>query len=329
MKAAQSRTTGDDKVIGEAKDRSVAPAWDRGNLKKWRRGLPKERRDADLGKLSRIFNLAAKVPELRDALEWAKNHNIDFIVDHAVKAGGYYTVGTGVVAIAANSCNDDGFAAGVIVHEVRHAWQDYYGMIPTTGKSFTDYYMRLAVIEADAMAHEKLAERQHALSAHIDRLRSAPPAAFRRNQIAGYEEMLKKSGAETDRMWSDFTRWYVERAGYYGNNALKSFGHRLGLPGVDKPDINAEYRPYEGREDPVTEGIDLACHEELRRLGKGFRGGNYFNHAAREVLDRQFLSPRRAAILFSGSDIGSNPQANEIRRRELLLKAHKRRAAKP
>ncbi len=335
MQAAFSRSAGHPSTKARcqppANDDTAAFAWDRGNLEEWRASLSPERRNADLKKLSHLFNLAAKVPELRDALEWAKDHGIDFIVDRQANAGGYYTIGTGVVAIVDEPFQSDRRALGVLVHEIRHAWQDWYGMIPTTGKSFTDYYMRLSVIEADAMTHQYLAERQCAYAANIECVRNSPPSSQRDRRLAWFEQEFRGSDS-TSQLWCDFTSWYSSRAKYYGSAAIKLFGHKLGVPGVPKPDIAAEYNPYKDRPVPKIAGLDVTRHEELRRLGKGFRSKNYFNSASRDLLDRHILAPGRAATryaLFGRAEAASRPPlrlASEIRKRELLLKRHKGKA---
>jgi hypothetical protein len=311
-------------AVQPANDDHPEARWDRGNLAEWRAGLSPQRRAADRKKLARIFNLAAQVPELRDALEWAKDHGIEFIVDRKAKAGGYYTVGTGVVAIVNNSFKDISFAAGVMVHEIRHAWQDWYGMIPTTGKSFTDYFMRLSVIEADAMAHGLLTERQHGYSRYRDHWEKSPPSPRRDRELAWNERRLHDNVGANQYLWSDFTWWYSQHANYYGDNAIKLFGSKLGVPGVQKPDLQQEYDPYKDRRVPKVPGIDVTRYEELRRLGKGFKCGNYFNNASRDLLDRQILVPGSAAAMYAGNRPVA--LANEIRKRELLLKRHKGKA---
>jgi hypothetical protein len=206
-------------------------------------------------------------------------------------------------------------------------------MIPTTGKSFTDYFIRLAVIEADAMAHQYEAEHQYGLIQNIDLWKARAPSPKRESTLEWNERWLKESLTTTHGLWENFTSWYSERANYYGDTALKLFGNMLGVPGVDKPDIHAEYEPYKNRPVPKIEGIDVTRIESLRRLGKGFKGGNYFDHASRDVLYRRLLSPGRASTLFNGGAhlkrqkaYPRPPLADEIRKRELLLKRHRGKA---
>lgn len=297
--------------------------WDRGNLAEWRAALPEERRRKDEEKLSRIFNLAAKVPELKDALDWARDHGIEFIVDHQAKAGGYYWVGSGVVAIVNSSFDDDAYATGVIVHETRHAWQDYYGMIPTVGKTMTDYFTRLSLIEADATAHQSLASEQYNISHWLDQERERNGLS-----VASLEKWLKDGDQNQYNLWRGFQTWYGDKALYYWRHSVKLFGSRLGIPGVHMHDLGAEYQPYAGRPLPRTEGIDITRPEQVRRLGKGFNGKNYFNVAANDAFAREYLSPARAEVCYREQKASGKPRrpsriVNEIRRRQLRLKHHR------
>lgn len=309
-----------------ARNIEAGARWDRGNLEEWRATLSPERRAADEQTLARIFNLAAQVPELKDALDWAQAHGIEFIVDHNVRAGGYYTVGTGVVAIAKRKCLVDSSAASVLVHEIRHAWQDWYGMIPTTGKNFTDYFTRLSLIEADATAHEKLALYQ-AEHSRIIKFWQKDGGPLNDEKVKYYKKMMHER-ASGGNLWKDFAHWYDTRSRVYGDIALKFIGQRLGIPGVSPADFGQEYAPPE----PKTPGIDITSAAQIRRLGKGFRGGNYFDAAPRDILVRKMLSPAQASNLFrsfaeaTAADAARKPLLNEVRKRTIRLGSHKGKA---
>jgi hypothetical protein len=318
--------------------------WNRFDFDSWQEQLPAARRDEDQKSLAGIFNRAADVPALREALDWARAHDIRFFIDHTTRAGGYYTVGTGVVAIARTSLADPAFAAAAAVHEIRHAWQDYYGMIPTSGETLAGYFTRLSAIEADATAHEKLAEKQYRAWARAEAARKnldAVPQLVvdekrRPALLKAYRSWDEKARKELEavrrpaaaaELWESFKGWYRSRAGLYGSNARRHLGKRLGIPGVQAPDFQGEYQPYENLPFPLAQGLDVADEQQLRRLGKGFRGGNYFDAAdrghplERDRLHRDFLSAARADAAYGGRP---DPLAREIRRRQLLLKAHRR-----
>lgn len=325
MQAAFSGTAGTGKSFAKAKDVIPAPAWNRGNLEEWRASLSEERRRADEERLSYLFNLAAKVPELKDALDWAREHGIEFIVDRQARAGGYYTIGTGVVALVEQSFCSDARAVGVLVHEIRHAWQDYYGMFPTTGKSFPGYFMRLSACEADATAHQQLASGQYERSVLLDASRKKREA-LDPTGIPELQKTVDDKQSDESKLWQGFQSWYRGKADFYWRFSASWLGSRLGIPGVTVPDLRIEYQPYKDKEVPKIEGIDITRDEQLRRLGKGFKGGNYFNVASRDQLAREYLSPLSAERGFTRLRPGFvyatsvRKTVNEIRRRQLRLK---------
>lgn len=293
--------------------------WDRGNLAEWRAALPLERRQEDNQKLATLFNEAAKIPVAKDALDWAHRHHIEFIVDHTAQAGGYYPVGSGVVAIVEStlSSKNGSWPIQALVHEIRHAWQDYYDTIPTGGVTFADYFMRVSLIEADATAHQRLAEDQWL-------------AAQEFNNAEYYQDVRNIL------LWSWFENWYQRWPDTYGYAALRAFGKALGVPGIESKsfDFNFEFEPHKNRKILPKKGIDIANLEDLRRLGRSFDGQNYFNVADRNFLLTHALSPALASSFYwpPGSDVelpknpnGPGTLADEIRRRQLRLKHHRGR----
>lgn len=318
------------------KDWPVIPVkqWDRGNLLEWRASLPKARRIEDHDLLTGVFAQAARVPMLRDALKWAENHNIDFIVDHTTTAGGYYTFGTGVVAIAKLAFRDIEYAVGVTVHEICHAKQDHHGLFPVGRQSFAGYYMREALCEADATTHQRLAERQYALANEI---RYWEKRSRETERIYGTDDWVTKGAKkamsrvraeldaavnDTGELWKRFKFWYIDKARHYGEASLATSGSALGVPGMRPTDYKVEYEPEYSL---PREGVDISSFEGLQALSRSFNGRHYFNtREAREFLARTALSPDRAANFFSScaEQNTHRPEINEIRRRQLLLKHH-------
>src|SRR4051812_28141500 len=97
--------------------------WDRTAFEEMQKSWSPLRRWRDERKLQKIFALAAHSPVLAEALGWTKDHDIEFFIDHqAVHCGGYYTPGTGVVAITEAMAKDPVFAGQALSHETRHAW---------------------------------------------------------------------------------------------------------------------------------------------------------------------------------------------------------------
>lgn len=298
--------------------------WNKTSLEEFRASLTPARLKEDEKQLSRLFSIAAKVPELKAALDWANEHNIDLIVDRTSRGiGGYYSVGSGVVAFSAPAFGSDMKLAGVAVHEIRHAWQDYYGMIATADTKFADYFIKIALIEADATAHQMLAEEQASLAGG----REAAEARWRQYPV---DDDMKRTVREShdrrearlqDRdkyLWEQFKGWYTSfRPASYGDTAARAFGTKLGIPGIKPQDFKFEFRHKEA---PGLTGVDFARTEQLRRLGKGFKGGNYFDVAPTEQLARKYLSPGLADRFFRATG-KAQKLATEIRLRQLKLKA--------
>ncbi|HEY8190970.1 MAG TPA: DUF6782 family putative metallopeptidase [Alphaproteobacteria bacterium] len=299
--------------------------WDRGNLLEWLADLPKARRHEDHDRLSALFGHAAEIPVLKSALKWAESHNICFIVDHTTLAGGYYTPDTGVVAIALDCLYDRRYVLGALVHEIRHAWQDYYGFIPAGGKSFTDYYMRIALIEADATAHQNLAEWQFDIAENIraqKRLINEWDTLCAQRGLTSLQAKMENTIYDRTKLWRDFKAWYRHTAKDYGENAQKLFGHALGIPGVQPVDYKFEYEPHPNNKEPQQEGINIARFEDIQKLSRSFNGHHYFNAASYDFLQRIALSPDRASVFYERTCL-KNYELEEIRRRHLLLKHHK------
>lgn len=315
--------------------------WDRAGLLEWRANLPKARRHEDHDNLQELFQRRTRIPVLNNALKWAETHNIDFIVDHTTTVGGYYPPYTGVVAIAKSSLADTSFAAGVLVHEICHARQDFYGLLPTGGKSFTDYYMRLALCEADATAHEELTNRQSDIADDISLAKKQVMLLKEQNahqwiltknhlfQDRSNQSMKRATDSADKALWSSFRGWYYTRALTYGTTALRNFSRELGVPGVTAKDYKFEFNPNFCRSKPPRKGIDITSFEGLQKLSRSFNGRHYFNtRDARNFLIMMALSPDEASSFFSyfnqicSKRFKHSPEINEVRRRQLLLKYH-------
>ncbi len=213
---------------------------------------------------------------LKEALDWAQAHGIEFIVDHTTIAGGYYFPGSGVVGLSKRMMNNKSYIVGALVHEIRHAWQDYYHMLPTAGKSFAGYFMREALIEADATAHQSLATRQYDLKRQIAIVKDLMAQDWPELKPGQYEAQLKKCEqtlADTQRnpelLWDGFNRWYLSsKPSSYGNAALRRFAATLGVPNTETKDYMFEYEPYEGKPPPRRGGAGCRPRGRLAAIGK-------------------------------------------------------------
>src|SRR3990172_284537 len=79
----------------------IKARWNQSGFRAFKRQLSPLRIKEDQNCLKEVFNQAAQVPILKEALVWAEEHHIKFFIDRTcVNVGGYYTPGSGVVAIA-------------------------------------------------------------------------------------------------------------------------------------------------------------------------------------------------------------------------------------
>jgi hypothetical protein len=303
--------------------------WDRGNLEEWRAGHSEERKAADAKLLSNFFKLAAQVPQMKEALDWANDHGVEFIVDRTAKANGYYGSRTGIVGLSANVLKDPATAVGTVTHEIRHAWQDWYGMLSHPIERFADYFIRIVLIEADAEAFGARARRQYALrqkqSEYSHGIYKLIPGKKRIEKIEQQIEALQKN---PDVLWEGFLGWFHRgRAAVYGDAAMKNLAKELGVPNIKRKDYNFEFKPFGGRELPERPAVDFTQEDQLRRLGKGFTGKNYFNGAARREDLRSIFRPDMAERFYNRKNLRPKLM-NEIRKRVLRQKLEKAKALK-
>jgi len=100
----------------------------------------------------------------------------------------YYTYGSGVVALNKERASHQSIwgkasIAGTTVHELRHAWQDRYGMFDSNNqRSFHETLTINRLVEADAWAHgDSVAKdlQPPSLFLHPDGPLMLPPRNFR------------------------------------------------------------------------------------------------------------------------------------------------------
>lgn len=290
--------------------------WDKSALRKFRDGQTDARKEQDAAQLSRVFNLAAKSRSLKEALDWAAANDIDIVIDRTSRnVGGYYMNGTGVVALSAPAFWSDSRLAGVVVHEIRHAWQDKQKLIATAEYRLDHYIIKNALIEADATAHQRLAEQEVRLSDDaglIERL------AAKGNNMAAMQQRLDADAAKiADRdayLLSQFRGWYADGfPSLYGRAATQRFARQHGMTGVKPPDWNLEMPMITV---PTGTGVDFLHRRALRKLGAGYNGGNYFKSAdMRQVKDEQ-LTAARARTFFNKAASTDRDLVKEVVKRE-------------
>ncbi len=259
-------------------------AWDRKGFDAFEAGLPKERLRLDKLQLQSVFNMAAHVPILKQALVWAKKNDIKFFVDHTCKRiGGYYVDGAGIAAIAQGSLSFLPQAVGVIVHEVGHAWHDKGGMLPSDEQTFPKNYTNLSLVEAHARALQKRAEVETALV------------------IPHMEGTLLLRIQEDRSLWQYYTQWFKGKLPIiYGTTASLQRGHQLGLS-----DVFPEALAYEfpGALEPgyAQGGIDISDKKDIWRLSSDFDGNPFFSaRTAPEFIE--YVTDPQIALRFYQED---------------------------
>lgn len=290
--------------------------WGKFALRDFEARHTKERKARDAARVAFAHSLAAKSPVLKQALDWADAHDVTIIIDEKVtNAYGYYTPGNGVVALQARlfegmgTVQGEAMIAGVLAHELRHAWQEFSGISTDHGKrSSADYTIMIALIEADAMAHEKLADAQYRLNSERQYGLADTKDFERRRQELEKPEFLQET----------FRSWYPARGGIYGENSMRFLGSIRGIPGVTRKQYNAEFIAFgNGAE---RKGIDFTRPEQLRKLGQSFTGVNYFDGMKRDEFDRFFLSPGLSRQFFNTAN-KPDSTALALRKNELKAKA--------
>lgn len=248
---------------------------------------------ADQKRLKMLF-AAASAPVTQEAFKWAEENGMKFFIDHSLRnAGAYYTMGTGVVGLGARYANNPAVSLPMLVHEIRHGWQDKQGMIPTVARGFAEYMIQVALIEADASAWQYASERQETANWYYEEGMKTPAFPARELMLA-----------------SEFARWGAAHGTFYGETASRRMGSTLGLAKVTPVDFKTEFKPYIGKgapKVPKIRGIDTALEAVIDKLGRGFdaANGNNPNYLAspemRAHLENKALSVRLAHRFFQAA----------------------------
>lgn len=279
----------------EAETVHAGDSWDRTGFNAFMAARDSAQEAQDQKRLRRIFAAAAS-PVAREAFAWAEDNDVKFFIDRRVeKAAAYYTIGTGVVGVGAAYVDNPVTAIAYLVHEIRHAWQDRQGMIPTQARSFAEFFTQIALVEADASAWQKTAEREESVALWQEEGMKPLPSPPREDVLA-----IK------------FTAWHQAHGKFYGDVAARNLAHKLGIAGIRPVDFKCEFKPA-GQAAPAIRGIPLTLETVTEQLGRGFvpanddrRGGartpNYLAQpAARAYLENRLLVPRLAQRFFQSA----------------------------
>lgn len=193
-------------------------------------------------------------------------------------------------------------------------------MIVTAEYRLDHYIIKNALIEADATAHQKLAERQHQAADLQQR------AAQRKNEneepwrYKYLQQDIERLADKEKFLLESFQRWYKSGLPItYGGAATHRFGHKHGIRGAFPRNYNVEVT---GATAPVELGVDFLHRRALLKLGEGYGEGygadNYLARADKNELKRHHLSPEAARRFFMIKPLAADfAMVQQVRENEL------------
>lgn len=257
----------------------IKSAWDQQCFLAFQESLSQQRRQLDEFRLRRLLQRSSEYPVLARLLEWGDKHGIRYMIDRKCPDHiGYYMNGTGVVAMTQHVMQQAD-APAILGHEVRHAWQDYYGLLPTAANSLTAFFIRQALNEADAHAFQNVIERD-----------------IRFALRTGSLPFIKRSDNEID-LAEHFRSWfsYTGKAGWYGRRYLSGAMNQNGLEAPE--DISSRFE-FLNNDYARVHGLFLENLDDVTRLGKIPGGGNYMKQVGTDFLLKTVLSPSLADTFY-------------------------------
>lgn len=224
---------------------------------------------ADRKWMESIFDVAAAAsPVARQALAWAAAQKVSVRVQAELQGSGAYDY-LGHVMIRRGPHTDIVGVVGTLVHEIRHAWQDYYGLLGAGGpaRSLNDRLIGNALTEADAYAFGELAK------AECERLHG-----------------VRKPSAD---MGLSFRHWFRKRAEAYHRHCLVNHAAAAARTGKHaRPSVA-----------PVRWDVFID------KLGRGFDGRDYIAASGdlRDFIRREVLPRGRALAQFNAENPRPSP----------------------
>ena len=299
--------------------------WDQRAYEELRETWSQDRIEEDTRLLKEIFNLASRSPTLKQALDWAEQHEVKFFVDRTVvpTIRGYYKNGQGVIAVSTKSAENRRYAAYVLTHEIRHAWQDYHGLLRPYAGNFTDYNIRTSLIEADACAFGNKA-RDELRVERLKRLRKDHP------ERVYYLDRLKSSLADESTYLKKLFLWWFssQYPASYGEYGSKYIARSYGL--CAPRDVPKRHYELNADRKGLGAGMDLSDLNSVMKLGGGFFGGkNYLAQLPKETLLKKILSPSLSKTFYGAANDDQRKLTSDLRKAYLRKKLVSRRSRNP
>lgn len=246
------------------------------------------RRKKDKARIRDIRRLMAKSPLGKELLKWADANNIRIEMDHQTQAGGYYYQGYKIVALSARNSNED--LTGTLAHEIRHAWQDSHGMIPSLSDNLAqlqtpeDYITQIKFIEADAFAIGETVRRS------VSAKRRQEMKEEWALQFSDMIDQMTFSAAVKDEETPEllaqrFTQFFNDswRRDFYEDRCLKVYAKNIGVPDIKIPCGAGEYYNEKTKTAIHQDGLDLHNPQQIHLLGELPGKRNYMNHLPAEM----------------------------------------------
>ncbi|TNE25188.1 MAG: hypothetical protein EP349_10795 [Alphaproteobacteria bacterium] len=242
------------------------------------------RRKKDKARLREIRRLMAKSPLGKELLKWADANNIRIEMDHQTKAGGYYYQGYKIVAL--NAASDNLTLVGTLAHEIRHAWQDSHGMIPSLSGNLAqmqtpeDYITQIKFIEADAFAVGESVKRTVSAKRGQE-MREEWALQFPEKDIDPLIFAMPLKDEETPELLAQrFTQFFHDawRRNFYEDRCLKVYAKNIGVPDIKIPCGTGEYFNDKTKIAIHQDGLDLDDLQKIHLLGDMLGKGNYMDH---------------------------------------------------
>lgn len=303
--------------------------WHRDEFNKLMAGLPPERIAEDREILQQISELAKTSPLVAEALTWAQAQGIAFHVDHKTQIGGFYLPTTGVVTIGATSLQSPDRLAEVVVHELRHAWQESIGFLAARPRpDFEGGLINLALIEADAYAHGKMAQAQ------VNVVLRKRKFGHLRNWYSRFlfKKAKKLVADENAGLRSVFRSWFQDgTASGYGESSSRSYGVRYGLQDAVPVQRTKDLHVL-AKDIPLTElKVDIFNPQDVLRLGTGFNenGNNYLTDMPRDFFVKEVLNPSLADTFWGAASPEQRKLTTELRKEGIRRKLAQPKARHP
>jgi len=247
------------------------------------------RRKKDKARILEIRRLMAKSSLGKELLKWADENDIRIEMDHQTQAGGYYYPGYKIVAL--NATSDNLTLVGTLAHEIRHAWQDSHGMIPSLTKdwdslqSVGDYITQIKFIEADAFAVGETVRRTVAAKRDQER-REEWEMQFSEKGIDPLSFSASIQDKETPELLAKwFTQFFNDpwRRDFYEDRCLKTYAKHIGIADIKIPCGSGEYFDENTKTAIDQKGLNLRDPQKIHLLGDMLGKGNYMDHLPTEL----------------------------------------------